>query len=37
MAGIPGLDEAVLGFRAFYRCAVDPTYTARSRKPPRTR
>jgi hypothetical protein len=26
MANIPGLDEAVAGFRIFYRCAVDPTY-----------
>ena len=26
MAGIPGLDEAVEGFRVFYRCAVDPTF-----------
>jgi predicted SnoaL-like aldol condensation-catalyzing enzyme len=26
MAGIPGLDEAIAGFRVFYRCAVDPTY-----------
>ena len=26
MATIPGLDEAVLGFRTFYRCAVDPTF-----------
>ena len=26
MANIPGLDEAVEGFRVFYRCAVDPTY-----------
>jgi len=21
-----GLDEAILGFRTFYRCAVDPTF-----------
>jgi hypothetical protein len=26
MVNIPGLDEAVTGFRTFYRCAVDPTY-----------
>jgi hypothetical protein len=26
MASIPGLDEAILGFRTFYRCAVDPTF-----------
>jgi hypothetical protein len=26
MINIPGLDEAVAGFRHFYRCAVDPTY-----------
>jgi len=26
MINIPGLDEAVQGFRVFYRCAVDPTY-----------
>ncbi len=26
MANIPGLDEAVTGFRTFYRCAVDPTF-----------
>lgn len=26
MLGIPGLDQAVEGFRAFYRCAVDPTF-----------
>jgi hypothetical protein len=26
MASIPGLDQAVLGFRTFYRCAVDPTF-----------
>ena len=26
MINIPGLDEAVLGFRTFYRCAVDPTF-----------
>jgi hypothetical protein len=26
MANIPGLDEAVEGFRTFYRCAVDPTF-----------
>ena len=27
MANIPGFDEAVLGFRTYYRCAVDPTFT----------
>lgn len=26
MANIPGLDEAVAGFRVYYRCAVDPTF-----------
>jgi len=26
MINIPGLDEAVTGFRTFYRCAVDPTF-----------
>ena len=26
MINIPGLDEAVQGFRVFYRCAVDPTF-----------
>lgn len=26
MASIPGLDEAILGFRTFYKCAVDPTF-----------
>ncbi len=26
MANIPGFDEAVLGFRTYYRCAVDPTF-----------
>jgi hypothetical protein len=26
MINIPGLDEAVVGFRTFYRCAVDPTF-----------
>jgi hypothetical protein len=26
MINIPGLDEAVSGFRTFYRCAVDPTF-----------
>jgi len=26
MTNIPGLDEAVTGFRTFYRCAVDPTF-----------
>ena len=26
MAYIPGLDEAIEGFRTYYRCAVDPTF-----------
>jgi len=26
MAKIPGFDEAILGFRTYYRCAVDPTF-----------
>lgn len=26
MATIPGLDQAILGFRTYYRCAVDPTF-----------
>lgn len=26
MNNIPGLDQAVLGFRTFYKCAVDPTF-----------
>ncbi len=26
MTTIPGLDQAILGFRAYYRCAVDPTF-----------
>ncbi|PWE00926.1 nuclear transport factor 2 family protein [Marinilabilia rubra] len=26
MATIPGLDEAIGGFRMYYRCSVDPTY-----------
>ena len=26
MASIPGLDEAIWGFRTYYRCAVDPTF-----------
>jgi len=26
MANIPGLDEAIVGFRTYYRCAVDPTF-----------
>ena len=26
MANIPGLDEAINGFRMYYRCAVDPTF-----------
>jgi hypothetical protein len=26
MINIPGLDQAAMGFRHFYKCAVDPTY-----------
>jgi hypothetical protein len=26
MATIPGLDQAIEGFRTYYRCAVDPTF-----------
>jgi hypothetical protein len=26
MATIPGLDQAIFGFRDYYRCAVDPTF-----------
>lgn len=26
MVSIPGLDQAIEGFRTFYKCAVDPTY-----------
>lgn len=26
MLGVPELSEAVVGFRVYYRCAVDPTY-----------
>ena len=26
MATLPGLDQAIFFFRAYYRCAVDPTY-----------
>lgn len=26
MATIPGLDEAILGFRTYYKCAVDPVF-----------
>ncbi|HER42965.1 MAG TPA: T9SS type A sorting domain-containing protein [Candidatus Eisenbacteria bacterium] len=26
MTNIPGFDEVVLGFRTYYRCAVDPTF-----------
>jgi hypothetical protein len=26
MINIPGLDEAMIAFRTFYRCAVDPTF-----------
>ena len=31
---IPGLDEVILGFRTFYRCAVDPTYVCPLDEPP---
>jgi len=34
MAAVPGLDEAVLGFRTFYKCAVDPTYDCPLELPP---
>ncbi|MBK7190171.1 MAG: nuclear transport factor 2 family protein [bacterium] len=27
MATVPGLDQAIGGFRTYYRCAVDPTFT----------
>jgi hypothetical protein len=27
MAGVPELADAVVGFRVYYRCAVDPTFT----------
>ncbi len=27
MATIPGLDQAIGGFRTYYRCSVDPTFT----------
>jgi hypothetical protein len=26
MSNIPGFDQAILGFRTYYRCAVDPTF-----------
>ena len=26
MANTPGFDQAILGFRTYYRCAVDPTF-----------
>ena len=26
MATIPGLDQAIMGFRTYYKCAVDPTF-----------
>ena len=26
MTGVPELVDAVLGFRVYYRCAVDPTF-----------
>jgi len=34
MANIPGLDEAIGGFRTFYRCAVDPTFDCPLEDPP---
>jgi hypothetical protein len=30
----PGLDEVILGFRTYYRCAVDPTYVCPLDIPP---
>jgi predicted SnoaL-like aldol condensation-catalyzing enzyme len=26
MSNVPGFDDAILGFRTYYRCAVDPTF-----------
>ncbi len=34
MATIPGLDQAILGFRTFYKCAVDPTFDCPLDGPP---
>jgi len=34
MATIPGLDEAIEGFRTYYRCAVDPTFVCPLDWPP---
>jgi len=34
MATIPGLDQAILGFRTYYRCAVDPTFDCPTNAPP---
>lgn len=34
MITIPGLDEATEGFRAYYRCAVDPTFECPFSLPP---
>ncbi|MDX2474903.1 MAG: nuclear transport factor 2 family protein, partial [Candidatus Krumholzibacteria bacterium] len=34
MINIPGLDEAAIGFRTYYRCAVDPTFDCPLEGPP---
>lgn len=34
MGKIPGLDQAVLGFRTYYKCAVDPTFECPPLEPP---
>jgi hypothetical protein len=34
MTGIPGLDQAILGFRTFYKCAVDPLFDCPLEGPP---
>jgi len=34
MATIPGLDQAIVGFRTYYRCAVDPTFDCPFDLPP---
>ena len=34
MVTIPGLDQAIGGFRAYYRCAVDPTFDCPFATPP---
>jgi hypothetical protein len=34
MATIPGLDQAILGFRTYYKCAVDPTFECPLDGPP---